>query len=141
MKTPHEILLIRHRSAEPKLDAIRRRLIATQTGQQHEQESWLNGLTESCREFFRVPRVAWLGLAAAWLVIVALNIASFETPRTMETIANTPAKRSPEMMQALREQKRLFTELVGAAGEKTEAEAPRFVPRPRSERSPRNIVA
>jgi hypothetical protein len=81
--------------------------------------------------------VAWGGLAAAWLVIIALNFASRETATS--TAAPPPmAKTSPETLQALREQKRLFAELVGSAAAR-DADVPRFVPRPRSERKPELI--
>jgi hypothetical protein len=129
MKTPREILLARHQAAEPKLDAVRQRTIAGIEREPHERSvPWF----QSIREFFRVPRVAWGGLAAAWLVIITLNHASRETNST-RTAPSQEAKRSPETLLALREQKRFFAELVGVASEKLDAEAPRFVPRPRSE--------
>jgi hypothetical protein len=128
MKTPREILLARHRPVEPKLDSIRERAVAgLETKSREEGVSWF----ESWREMFRIPRVAWAGFAAAWCVIIALNVASRET--TAAQPAAQEAKRSPETLLALREQKRLFSELVGIANEKLDAEAPRFVPRPRSE--------
>jgi len=129
MKTPREILLARHRPAEPKLDSLREHAIAElETKPREERVSWL----ESLRETFRIPRAAWAGLAAAWLVIIALNLASRETDST-RTAPPQETRRSPETLLALREQKRLFSELVGIANEKLDAEAPRFVPRPRSE--------
>jgi hypothetical protein len=93
-------------------------------------------------EFFRIPRIAWIGLGAAWLVIVALNVASSESvSERAPLMAKAPSRRSPETLQALREQKRLFAELVGAAKETPDAEAPRFVPRPRSEAFPQTAAA
>jgi hypothetical protein len=132
MKTPREILFARHEAAEPKLDAIRRRVLTPAEENQCQKKSALSRIIESCQEFFRVPRIAWVGFAAAWLVIIALNIASSDAPRMNVTVASAPTKRSPEMLQALREQKRLFAELVGSLSS-PEAEAPRFLPRPRSE--------
>ena len=140
MKTPREILLARHRSAEPQLAAMRRRILTPANENQCQKKSGLSGVIESCREFFRVPRTAWVGFAAAWLVIIALNIASSDAPQVNVTVASAPAKRSPEMLQALREQKRLLAELVGSLSA-PEAEAPRFVPRPRSERQPQLVLA
>lgn len=128
MKTPREILFDRHRSVEPKLDSLRARAITElETKSRAESAGWL----ESLREMFRIPRMAWGGLAAAWLVIIALNFASRESDPARP--APQEAKRSPETLLALREQKRLFSELVGVANEKLDAEAPRFVPRPRSD--------
>jgi len=115
---------------EPKLDHARQGAVATL-----EKKSLSENIThrwfESWREFFRIPRVAWGGIAAAWLVIIALNVASRDTAPAQPAPQET--KRSPETLLALREQKRLFSELVGIASEKLDAEAPRFVPRPRSE--------
>jgi len=42
-------------------------------------------------------------------------------------------KARPEVLMAVREQRRLLSELVNA-DEPPEVEAPRFIPRPRSER-------
>jgi hypothetical protein len=137
MKTPREVLLNRHRAAEPQLDSIREQAVAAMSPK---RRSRFAEIAESCREFFRVPRIAWAALAAVWTIIIALNTASSETPAAPMTAAASPPRRSPEMLQALREQKRLFAELVGAAGEKLESEAPRFVPRPRSERSPQTAI-
>ena len=133
MKTPREVLLSRHRSAEPQLDAIRRQILTPAGENPPRAKSVLSRVIESCREFFRVPRIAWVGLAAAWLIIVALNVASSDAPGVNIAVAGPPSRPSPEMLQALREQKRLFAELVGSLSA-PEAEAPRFVPRPRSDR-------
>ena len=134
MKTPREILLARHQAAEPKLDAVRDRALAALLLDESTVKRRGPGWLAACREFFRIPRAAWGGLAAAWLVIIALNTASRDTV----TISSAPvqeAKRSPETLQALREQKRLFAELVGFGGNH-DADTPRFVPRPRSESQP-----
>ena len=147
MKTPREILLARHQAAEPKLDAVRGRALAalgpTVEALKREkveadagstlQRFNASTLLAACRDFFRIPRVAWAGLAAAWFVILALNAASRDTTTT--TTPTQEAKRTPENLQALREQKRLFAELVGF-GNPYDADAPRFVPRPRSESQP-----
>ena len=119
---------------EPKLDAIRRQLATPAAELQLDQKSWRDDIAASCLGFFRIPRLAWIGLAAAWLVIIALNVASSDNAHASATLAFAPTKRSPEMLQALREQQRLFAELVGAASEPADAKATRFVPRPRTER-------
>jgi hypothetical protein len=136
MKTPREILFSRHREAEPQLDETRRRVVAGigLPKPMEERPSALARLVQSGRELFRLPRVAWAGLGAAWTVIIALNIASSETPPAHRASVAS-ASRSPEMLYALREQRRLFADLVGAAGEAADVKAPRLVPRPRSERS------
>jgi len=142
MKTPREILLARHGESESQLDAIRRRAVAAAPAPLRDRRFPLMRLAESCRrEFFRMPRIAWAGLAAAWVMIVGLNLASSEAPPANPALAASAPRRSPETVQALREQRRLFTELVGASAEKMDAEAPRFLPRPRSERSPQTGAA
>ena len=131
MKTPREILLDHHRSAQPRLDSMRTHVVGSIAGKPEDGSRPMSFL-ESCREFFRMPRIAWVGLAAAWMVIVTLNLASSETTAAPMQTATAAPRRSPEMLQALREQRRLFAELVGF-GPAPDAEAPRFVPRPRSE--------
>ena len=140
MKTPREILLARHRSAEPQLAAMRRRILTPAEESHRGQKPSLARLAESCCDFFRIPRPAWAALGAAWALIIALNIASSDTPNVNPGVASATTKRSPEMLQALREQKRLFAELVGSLSA-PDAEAPRFVPRPRSERQPQLVLA
>ena len=138
MKTPRDILLARHRSADPKLDAVRERALAT-LSEPTEERTPIPQFIESCRNCFHIPRFAWSGLAAAWLTIIALNFAARDSaPKQPVTFAQ---KRPPnETLQAVREQKRLLAELTGL-GEKRESEIPRFVPRPRSERRREIIMA
>jgi hypothetical protein len=132
MKTHREVLLARHQTVEPKLDTLREQVIATLNEPLHEQPSWFERLVDESRNLFRVPRFAWSGLAAAWLVVVALHFAARDSaPRQPVVYAQ---KQPPaETLQAVREQKRLLAELTGLV-EKPESEPPRIVPRPRTER-------
>ncbi len=132
MKTPRELLLARHRAVESKLDLARQRAVAGLSGALQEQNAGRRFVAEWL-ELFRIPRVAWSGLTAVWLVILGLNLAARETVANAPASPRAEAKRSPETLQALREQKRLFAELIGSLKE-MDAEAPRFVPRPRSDR-------
>ena len=129
MKTTREILVARHRTAQPKLDEIRRKVV---TDACRPRTSRFN-IVSWCEELFRLPRTALAGLGLAWMAIIALNVSSPETPRSEGLIAKSPANPSPETLRALREQKRLFAEMVGS-GAATEADIPRYVPRPRTER-------
>ena len=131
MKTPRHILLARHRGMETKLDHTRQRVIAGLSAAPNPHAG--HRLLAAWREFFHVPRAAWAGLAAVWLVILGLNFAARETAAPALAAPRAEAPRSPETLQALREQKRLFAELVGPLQER-DASLPRFVPRPRSER-------
>ena len=56
------------------------------------------------------PR-AWAGLAAAWLLVIGLQLAAHE-PAGPE-IANQPARPSPQMRELLQQQEQLFAELIG----------------------------
>ena len=128
------MLLARHQAAEPKLDAVRRDVLRGLSPTERHGANRAQSFAAAFQEFFRLPRWAWSGLAAAWLVIFALHFAAGETPAT-QPAPPTMAKRSSDTLQALREQKQLFAELVGLRPEARDAEAPRFVPRPRSERA------
>ena len=163
MKTPREILLARHQAVEPKLDAVRRatltalpsasgagvppasvlwpsRLKNQQPGRPVDrwQPRRLPHYLEAAREFLQRPRLAWSALAVAWLVIIALNFATPETSAPGSALATATPPASPETLQALREQKRLFTELVGGTPT-PDAETPRPAPRPRGAAQPRFI--
>ncbi len=131
MKTPREVLLARHQAAEPKLDALRREVLTSLSPTESRRGEGMDRFAAACRELFRMPRWAWSGLAAAWLIIVALNIAARETPEG-QPMSSTVANRSSDTLQAIHEQKQLFAELVGMRPE-SDAEVPRFIPRPRSE--------
>jgi hypothetical protein len=85
------------------------------------------------------PRpVAWAGLAAVWLVIAGLNVATRQaSPRAVHRTSPL----SPQVLVAFQEQARLLAELIGPR-EAPVAERPKPVlPRPRSERQPRLLCA
>src|SRR5258708_38771267 len=77
------------------------------------------------------PR-AWGGLAAAWVIILALNAAK---PGTPAGFANGSPPPSREMIMALSAQRRELAELLGDAQETSPSTKP-ALPRPRSERQP-----
>ena len=161
MKTPRDILLARHQAATPKLDDVRRAALASGTGalaslspagapaccsasegacETGDRRGRLSHYLEATRHFLLRPRLAWSALAVAWLVILALNFATPETSAPGSALAKATPPATPETLQALREQKRLFTELVGGTLPH-DAETPRFIPRPRSERPPLTTCA
>ena len=119
MKTPREILLERHRDAEAKLDAIRNTAVAEFTAAP---------ATESAERFsisfvagrlwsglIQPYRRIWVGLAAVWVVILALNLAAGGGDEGSKTrMAETSMRRpEPEVVEALRQQKQLMAELLG----------------------------
>ncbi len=137
MKTPREILLARHYSTEPRLDALRHRVVAGLAVEPlPAARSWLVAL----EDFLRLPRPVLGGLAAVWLIIVALNLASRDTVAPSSRAPQQMTRTSKETLQALHEQKRLRAELVGSLRD-ADAEPPRFIPRPRGELKPQLMNA
>jgi hypothetical protein len=128
MKTPREILLQKHRTAESQLDAAREAALETLCPQQAAPSR--PGFAAFLGELFVLPRPALAGLGAAWLVIIALNFATGDSTERQPVVM---ANRAPASRQAIAEQRRFYIELVRA---QMPADVPAFVPRPRSESRP-----
>lgn len=117
MKTPRELILERHQAAEAKLERIRAEDLAACTRAAATSESGRLqpsfSLAVAARQFWRQSlwpwRQIWLGMAAVWLVLLALNLATNERPK-MARHKTTPP--SPELMAALREQRRLMLQTL-----------------------------
>lgn len=62
------------------------------------------------RELFWPAPQAWAGLAALWLVVVALNFATREAAPDLTARHSPP---SPELLLLLKQQEQLLAELVG----------------------------
>jgi hypothetical protein len=73
---------------------------------------------------------AWAGLAAVWILIFAVD---FSVRDKSPVMAEKAAPPSPEVIVELKQQQRMLAELIGSS-EAREAELPRFLPQPRSER-------
>ena len=83
-------------------------------------------------EIFWPAPAAWAGLAAGWIFIFAVN---FTMRDSSPRVAEKSAPPSPEVIVELRQQQRLFAELVGPR-ESRDADRPRiFTPKPRGERA------
>jgi len=137
MKTPRDILLARHQATAPKLDTIRRAVVAGLNNQETEEQSFLACLAAlflGCfnklwLELVWPARRIWTGLAAIWIGILIVNFSQREPSPVMAM--KSPA---PQMMLTFRQQERLLAELTGA-NEPSVAEPPKkAAPRPRSER-------
>jgi hypothetical protein len=77
------------------------------------------------------PR-AWAGLAAVWVLILAVNF-SMRDPSLVRAEKSLPP--SPEVIVELRQQQRLLAELIGPR-DTSDADRPKpLVPPPRSERA------
>jgi hypothetical protein len=81
-------------------------------------------------------RRVWAGLAAVWLVILGVNLATVTETRPV-TLAKMPPP-SPEALTVLREQKQMMAQLLGPL-----ASPPALpgIPGPRSERREESFAA
>lgn len=136
MKTPRELLLARHQSAEPKLDAIRQEVVAKMETQNPTTESqnlnlasWcLGGLKMLWLELVFPSRRIWTGLAATWLLILIANFSLQVLSRP--TVSGVPT--SPQVVMSLPQQEKLLAQST-APEEPAATEPPRpYVPRPAS---------
>jgi len=136
MKSPREILLTRHRSIEPELDAVRQHALAAAL---NAPSTTLASRLQVCwHELFWSCRRAWIGLAAVWIVIIAANLPAHDGLRSVASQTPPPAR---DMAEALKENRQLMAELLGAI-EPSEAEPPHSAtPRPRSDRRIETAVA
>jgi hypothetical protein len=145
MKTPREILLKHHRSAEPKLDQMWDESLAPelQSGRAHTREAstgrenlLLAAGWKLWRELVLPSRRIWAGLACAWIVIAVLNLASSE-PAT--DVVSQTKPRSSEELRALIEQRQMLAQLIGPISEPAYTQK-RSSPGPRSERAPQTAA-
>jgi hypothetical protein len=136
-RTPRQILFQRHQPAEAKLDQMRRKFVSELAGEtapageamEPMESDGINLRAKLWRELILPSRRVWTGVAAAWIVIAVLNLETSEGPHPARTASPAP---TPEIMAALEEQKRLFSELIHAPEAQT-PQPPRHGPRPRSE--------
>jgi hypothetical protein len=85
---------------------------------------WWHDVIWPCRRI-------WAGLAAVWVVILAVNLSMRDNSQTMAMKSSPP---SPEMIMAFQQQERLLAELIGP-NETRNAEPPKLsLPQPRSQR-------
>ena len=140
MKTLREILLGRHRSAEPQLNAIREEVLREQlqagrpqnrTAASDAGRPWDNFVRRMWLELVWSCRHFWLGLGAVWVVILTLQFLAAE-PQASAKSDTTPL--SPSVLAILREQRRLAAELTEPLA-LPGVDKPSKTPRPRSDRS------
>jgi len=146
MKTPREILFIRHQNAAPKLDAIRREVVNVAADVNRRKPvreftfaaTFAKAVAISFQELIWPCRRIWTGLAAAWILIFLVNV-SQRDPSEIMARKNSPPP--PEMILAFRQQEKLLAELIGP-NETQAAEPPKtFSPRPSSERRFETLTA
>jgi hypothetical protein len=117
MKTPREIILERHRAAEEKLNAISAEELASvsRASAEVQTRSNITALFHDVIEGFWHQAIwpwrrVWAGLAAIWIGILALHLASGELPHSSR--AEMAETRNPQVLSALREQNKLMVQLL-----------------------------
>src|ERR1035441_906239 len=119
MKTPREVLFGQHQAAEPKLDAIREKVVADlapdapvrATRMPSVQTRRASALDAGWRQFLWSLRWHLAGLSAAWLAVIALSID--HAPAPTHGLAQREAPSPRQLMAALRENQRQLRELIG----------------------------
>ena len=138
MKTPREILFARHRAVAPKLDTIRREVMAELNHQDTKAQSWaanlafwcLGGSKQLCQELILPCRRTWAVLAAVWIMLFIVNVSQRDN---ISSVTGTSA-RSGGAVMSLQTQQRWMNELLADRSSPPEAERPRiFTPKPRTE--------
>ena len=130
MKTPREVLLQQHQTAEARLDAIRCRAVAAVLDGRVTPATFALKLWE---ELVLPCRGIWAGLSAVWLALLFFHLSGSGAPGPV-TIAKSKRPTGGTFL-ALREQQRILNELFAPAS-KTEpaASSRRDPPTPHSER-------
>jgi hypothetical protein len=132
MKTPRELLFEKHQDAIADLDAVRRKAMA-----EIAQPSRARFAVRLWEELIAPHRWIWTGVAASWMVIAGLNLASGGDTATMADIQ--PISR--ETLIAAREQQRELALLFNFSPQTIQpADRPRSTPQPRSELQPAILI-
>ena len=140
MKTPREILFARHQAATPKLDAVRRSVVAELNNKETKEQSqptflvaWLLRCSNKIwLELVFPSRRIWTGLAAVWILIFMVNFSQ----RDPVSGATGQPVRSQAVMMSWQVQQRWMNELLADRSTPADMERPRNVaPKPRSENS------
>jgi hypothetical protein len=136
MKTPREVLFRRHDTADAKLDALRREVVAQlpSTPAARRAPFPFHLALTVWRELILPARRIWAGLAAAWVLLLVANTQISDAPRAAAAAQNNAPV---ELWQKYQEEKQLLAELSGTVEAQVAPPPVPFAPRPRSERLPR----
>ena len=108
MKTPRELLLKRHEPALPKLDALRAAALPA-----HSQLSTFNSQPASLWERLFGPNpLAWAGLAAVWVVLLAVNRSGGEAASSASIASRASQPTEAAVAEIVRERRREMAELL-----------------------------
>jgi hypothetical protein len=122
MKTPRELLFERHRHTQPRLDALREKVVAgfSKAEEMRPKISWSETLIS----------LRWhvAALSGAWMLIFFLNMESHASPSA--SVAGANSSSPVQILAALHEQRR---QLLEWAAEQSSAfvPIPPAIPRPR----------
>lgn len=138
MKTPREILLEQRRSTAPKLDAIRREIVAGLNCQDTKAQNWAVKIAVSCLagsnkvwlELVWPCRRIWAGLAAVWIALFIFNVSQRDKS---ELAARKLPPPSPEAIMTWRQQEKFLVELIGPSAPGDAEQREIFLPKPRTE--------
>jgi anti-sigma factor RsiW len=102
---------------------------AASESENHTKSSFSEVLRVAWNELFWSPRRMWMGLAAAWAILLIVNVNPSDKPNTMAK------QKSPafEMILASREQERLVNEFADEKKTKVTEPPKQSAPQPRSE--------
>lgn len=88
----------------------------------------------------RPQRVAWAGFVATWIVIGTLHLATSESTK-VTSITSSADPATPETLQALKQQRLLYAELVGRPEQRPTERLKINRPGPRSQRREESAIA
>ena len=139
MKTPREILFARHQAATPKLDAVRRSVVAELNNKETKEPSqptflvaWLLRCSNKIwLELVFPSRRIWTGLAAVWLVLFLVNFSQHDP---LSSATGRPVHAQAVMMSWQVQQRWMNELLADRSATSPEADRPKSVPpKPRTE--------
>ena len=145
MKTPREILLVRHEAIEPKLNDIRQSVVAKSSNKDgarrtaQKAKSFSDSLVSFCvgcpkaiwLELIWPSRRIWAGLAAVWILILAANFSMRDHTESKMAKLSPP---SPDVIMAFRQEQQLMNELIGPNDPPVAEPQKPYSPRPSGER-------
>jgi hypothetical protein len=94
--------------------------------------SWLSTLNSQLSTILWPHPKAWAGLAAVWILILAVDVSARDKSPVMAEKFASPL---PETIVELKKQQRMLAELIGPRDEHDADRSKSFVPQPRSERT------
>jgi hypothetical protein len=140
MKTLRDFLFLRHQAVEPKLDALREKVVASLSNPDRVTSPDVTDDRYGLREFFISLRWHLAGMGAAWLVIVLLHL-SGGRPTSLASAVPAAKIPPPQMILAsLRENRRELLEMIQPAEAHDARPSQLFPLPPRSQRPDETLL-